>query len=101
MIPCGKVPSFADLVSTLCIETDGSFTPMGHGFSREYVLGRLGEGRLGDLAQNWVETGTAKRYAELVKQVKEDADRANAPLVQNMAQSLRRASYAASAIAAE
>jgi len=98
---CGGQPSFADLVSTLCIETDGSFTPMGHGFSREFVLGRLGEGRLMEQAKAWVETGTARCYADLVKRVRQAADAEHAPLVQNMAQTLRRASLQTAAIAAE
>jgi len=98
---CGGSGRFADMVTTLCIETDGTFVPLGHGFSRRYEIGALGAGRLKDMAEVWVSGAQAEDYVALVRQVQLDADAASAPVVQNMAQSLRRASYEDVGIAAQ
>jgi MoaA/NifB/PqqE/SkfB family radical SAM enzyme len=44
---------FADLVSPLIIEADGTVVPMQHGFARNYALGNLNEASLGKLAIHW------------------------------------------------
>lgn len=100
-VDCHCEPNFADLVPSLCIETDGAFVPMGHGFSRDYVLGYLGEQSLSQMAQTWTLDGRATAYAELVKRIRAEANDQTAPLVQNMAQTLRRASHQSVGIAAE
>ena len=94
-------PTFADLVPSLCIETDGAFVPMGHGFSRDYLIGNLGEAPLATLAQIWIETGPVETYLDLVKQVQTNARHPDAPMLQNIAQVLSKASHKASRIAAE
>ncbi len=91
---------FCDLVPTLCIETDGTFVPMGHGFSRAFEIGRLGETSLIRLADKWKNGPEAERFAQMVRNVRIAADDENAPVLQNMAQSLRRASFSQSAVAA-
>ena len=92
---------FCDLVPTLCIETDGTYIPMGHGFSRQFEIGRLGQGRLVDLAQHWKASEAASVYEEMVVRVNIDANREDAPILQNMAKTLRRASFSATDVAAE
>ncbi len=91
---------FCDLVPTLCIETDGTYVPMGHGFSRDFRIGRLGEGRLQELAELWKDGAQAARYAEMVRQVRIAADQEDAPVLQNIAQTLRRASFGRPAVMA-
>jgi len=98
---CGQVETIADQISTLCIETDGTFVPMGHGFSKEFALGRLGEGRLADLAEAWVQDGRGAAFKQLVEQVGAAADREDAPPLANIPQSLRRAALARVEVAAE
>ncbi|MEH2412105.1 radical SAM protein [Nostoc sp.] len=44
---------FADLVSPLIIEADGTVVPMQHGFDRNYALGNLNEASLGELTKHW------------------------------------------------
>lgn len=98
---CGKVETIADQISTLCIETDGTFVPMGHGFSKAFALGRLGEGRLADLAETWANDGRGAAFKQLVEQVGAAADREDAPPLANIPQSLRRAAFAQTEVAAE
>ena len=50
----------ADLVTPLVVEADGSVTPIGYGFSRQFRLGSLTEARLKDLAPRWI----SSRYAD-------------------------------------
>ncbi|MHC5934800.1 SPASM domain-containing protein [Nostoc sp.] len=45
--------SFAQLVSPLIIEADGTVVPMQHGFDRNYGLGNLNEASLGELTKHW------------------------------------------------
>jgi MoaA/NifB/PqqE/SkfB family radical SAM enzyme len=45
--------SFADLISPLIIEADGTVVPMQHGFDRNYALGNLNEASLGELTKHW------------------------------------------------
>lgn len=97
---CGEA-RFADMVSSLCIETDGAIVPMGHGFSRDFVLGYVGQSALSDMAEGWIKSGQAATYAALVEDVRRKAQSETAPVVQNMAQTLRRASYASARLAAE
>jgi len=96
-----REPTFADIVPSLCIETDGTFVPMGHGFSRDYMIGTLGEAPLAELAHAWVETGPVETYLDLVKEVQNKTSEAQAPMLQNIAQVLSQASHKASRIAAE
>ena len=98
---CGLEPTFADMVSSLCIETDGAFVPLGHGFSRDYILGHLGKTRLTDMAERWIDSGQANAYADLVSRIQTEARAESAPLLQNMAQTLRRASHDVTRVAAE
>jgi MoaA/NifB/PqqE/SkfB family radical SAM enzyme len=48
-----KERSFADILSPLIIEADGTVVPIQHGFSREYALGNLREKRLRQLTTSW------------------------------------------------
>lgn len=102
MVDCGMEKTFADMVYPLCIETDGAIVPMGHGFSRDYLMGQLGEVRLAEMAENWMSDGRAAQYEALVSRVRSEADAPTAPPLQNLAQTLRRASHEGAAqIAAE
>ena len=91
---CGRTPRFADIANPLCIETDGTVTPMGHGFARDFALGELGRNRLVDMAEDWRLSGRAERYAGLVARAQAAANAPDAPLIANMAQAIRRASHA-------
>ncbi|MBD2616096.1 MAG: radical SAM/SPASM domain-containing protein [Nostoc sp. ZfuVER08] len=46
---------FADLVSPLIIEADGTVVPVQHGFDRNYALGNLNQASLSELATHWTE----------------------------------------------
>ncbi|MEQ9482051.1 radical SAM protein [Coleofasciculus sp. F4-SAH-05] len=44
---------FADILSPLIIEADGTVVPIQHGFARQYALGNLRQASLKQLAANW------------------------------------------------
>ncbi|WP_375514270.1 radical SAM protein [uncultured Nostoc sp.] len=45
--------SFAELISPLVIEADGTVVPMQHGFDRNYALGNLNQASLAELTKYW------------------------------------------------
>jgi MoaA/NifB/PqqE/SkfB family radical SAM enzyme len=97
---CGREPGFSDIANPLCIETDGTIVPMGHGFARQFAVGRLGAGRLSAMAKRWMEDGRGAAYRALVEDARARADAPDAPLLANMAKDIRHASHAAGAHAA-
>lgn len=102
VVDCGRKKSFADQVYPLCIETDGAIVPMGHGFSREFMMGQLGEQSLASMAKAWSHSGRAARYEALITRIATEANAPEAPELQNLAQTLRRESHGVGArIAAE
>jgi MoaA/NifB/PqqE/SkfB family radical SAM enzyme len=48
----GSAP-FAELVSPLILETDGTVSPLEYGFARAFALGNIHQARLADLAPHW------------------------------------------------
>ncbi|MBR8833143.1 MAG: radical SAM protein [Stigonema ocellatum SAG 48.90 = DSM 106950] len=48
-----KECSFAQILSPLIIESDGTVVPLQHGFAREYALGNLQERSLKQLTSHW------------------------------------------------
>jgi MoaA/NifB/PqqE/SkfB family radical SAM enzyme len=46
---------FANILSPLIVETDGTVVPLQHGFPRHFALGNLGASSLGDLADGWTQ----------------------------------------------
>lgn len=94
---CGEAAGFADVASPLVIETDGAFVPMGHGFSRRYAIGRLGEGRLRDMAAAWMGDGRMSAFAALVASTRTQTAATDRPLLRNLAHAYRHASHAPAA----
>jgi MoaA/NifB/PqqE/SkfB family radical SAM enzyme len=45
--------SFAESVSPLILEADGTLVPLGHGFPRAFALGNLRNASFSDLIQDW------------------------------------------------
>jgi MoaA/NifB/PqqE/SkfB family radical SAM enzyme len=87
-------PLFADLVSSLAIEADGTVIPIGHGFARDHALGNLGGARLSALADRWIATGAHERFRELIRRVAAEVGTPAAPPLLNWADAMRRASVA-------
>lgn len=98
---CGRTPQFADKVYPLCIETNGSIVPIGHGFNDDYALGHITDGRLLEMAHAWETSGQADRYADLINATRDAADAPDAPELKNLAQAFLHASLKEAAIAAE
>jgi len=73
---CGREASFADRVHPLTIEPNGNIIPMGHGFSREFMLGKLGDAPLYDLAQQWDDGALGSAYTQLIDTVVQSAAQA-------------------------
>lgn len=55
--------SFADIVTPLVIETDGTVSPLQYGFPRAYALGRLGDAPLARMMDAWRIEREAAFYA--------------------------------------
>ena len=89
---CAAAPGFADIANPLCVETDGALVPTGHGFSRRFMLGRLGERPLRDMAADWMVDGRAAAYRALIARTRAAAMDATAPALTNLAQACRHAS---------
>jgi MoaA/NifB/PqqE/SkfB family radical SAM enzyme len=60
--------NLAEAVSPIVVEADGTVVPLGYGFGRHYALGKLVDGRLRDLAQQWMATGYSQ-FRELCRHV--------------------------------
>ncbi len=54
---------FADILSPLIIEADGTVVPIQHGLAREYALGNLQEASLRELTTHWYR----ERYPSFLK----------------------------------
>ena len=91
---CGRAPTFADTIGTLCIETDGTVVPAGHGFGRRFVLGRLGDAPLAELARRYDTTGRAASLARFIEQTRDRVTGKDAPPLVNLAKEYRNASFA-------
>lgn len=59
---------FAELVSPLILETDGTISPLEYGFARAFSLGNLHQTRLADLATPW-RTDVYPRFRHLCRDV--------------------------------
>jgi MoaA/NifB/PqqE/SkfB family radical SAM enzyme len=60
--------NLAESVAPLVVEADGTVVPLGYGFGRHYALGTLIDGRLRDLAQQWM-TSSYSQFRELCRRV--------------------------------
>ncbi|SDZ77528.1 radical SAM protein [Rubrimonas cliftonensis] len=96
---CGREAGFADVTSPLVIESDGAILPMGHGFARRFAVGRLGQGRLAQMAADWMRDGRAEAFRDLVArtrvETRAETEAAATPRLRNLAHAYRRASLAA------
>jgi Fe-coproporphyrin III synthase len=64
----------AQCVNPLVVEADGTVSPLGYGFGREYSLGCVRHERLRELAPRWIESGYG-HFRELCRRVYEETRR--------------------------
>ncbi|MGD0299164.1 MAG: radical SAM protein [Bryobacteraceae bacterium] len=67
-----KPDRLAECVTPLVVEADGTVSPFGYGFGREFALGCILDRRLRDLAPQWIDS-TYGRFRELCGRVYAEA----------------------------
>jgi MoaA/NifB/PqqE/SkfB family radical SAM enzyme len=90
----GHLSLFADLVSPLVVEADGTVVPLAHGFARSYALGSLTAVRLLGLAESWIASGAAGRFRRLIQRVAAEVAAPNAAPLVSWADEMRRVGIA-------
>lgn len=86
--------SFAELLSPLVIEPDGTAVPIEYGLRRDLALGNIAEDRLAALAARW-RVDVWPRFRQLCRRVHAEATRPDAPDILNWYERLSEAAAAA------
>jgi len=67
--PAAREARFAELVSPLVVEADGSVVPLQYGLARHLALGNLHDAPLGDLARLWRASARSAEFRKLCRRV--------------------------------
>ncbi len=70
--PPSNPAKLAECLTPLVLEADGTLVPMGYSFAREYSIGNISDGRLRDVAPQWIRHGYPA-FRRLCQRVYEEA----------------------------